>query len=378
VLDQGLDDAGRRQGAAGAVEPLPLLYGRWLGELLGAGVPREDKATCSTCAMCAGPGEKPDSRSIFFDPKVKCCTYVPELPNFLVGGILNDRDEAAAHGRAAMERRLAERVAVTPLGVGKSPVYSRLYADVGDAFGRAPSMTCPYFVKEGGGCGIWRRRNSVCTTWFCKHSRGKTGRTFWRSSLQPLLESLETDLGAWCLLELDLDGPALRELVGSSTWTRAKEPLTAEALEGGVDQAAYDRLWGKWAGREGEFFTRCAELVAPLSWPEVMQIAGPGSRVLAEVTRDAFGKLTSDDLPATLKLGAMEVVRAGVETTRINTYSPFDPLDVPSVMMALLPLFDGRSPDEAINEIAERTGVRLDRALLLKMVDFGLLEAAPR
>ena len=78
----------------GSVEPLPHLYARWTAELLAGPIPREERATCENCAMCAPPGEEDDPQSHVFDPATKCCTYVPDLPNFLVGRILSPDDSS--------------------------------------------------------------------------------------------------------------------------------------------------------------------------------------------------------------------------------------------------------------------------------------------
>ena len=363
--------------SATSYEPLPELYARWLGDLLGGGIPRETRATCGDCAMCAKGAPPPDLRATFFDPAVKCCTYVPELPNYLVGRILNDATPGGAAGRAALELRLDERVAVTPLGVGKAPVYARLYDDISDSFGRSPAMTCPYFIKDGGGCGVWRHRNAICTTWFCKHVRGKTARTFWRQSLQPMLEELEADLKVWCALQLGLGDTALRDVTDSAAWSGRRDTLTPQALDNKVEPVAYAKLWGAWAGREAEYFRRAADLVDALSWPEALAIAGPRVHALAQLTRDAFASLTSDTLPPRLEAGPMNIIRAGPQTTRVATYSPFDPIDVPNLVLALLHVFDGRPTEAAIADIEAQTGVRLERSLVLKLVDFGLLEEPP-
>ncbi|HYL82493.1 MAG TPA: hypothetical protein VEU07_16870, partial [Candidatus Acidoferrum sp.] len=69
--------------------PLPPLYGRWMDDLLPGPIPRETAATCDDCAMWPGPGDQPRS-DFFFLPETKCCTYIPTLPNYLVGRILED------------------------------------------------------------------------------------------------------------------------------------------------------------------------------------------------------------------------------------------------------------------------------------------------
>jgi hypothetical protein len=35
--------------------------------------------------MCDPDGQHPDGSAAYFSPRVKCCSYLPKLPNFLVG-----------------------------------------------------------------------------------------------------------------------------------------------------------------------------------------------------------------------------------------------------------------------------------------------------
>ncbi|HET9234949.1 MAG TPA: hypothetical protein VFP10_12480, partial [Candidatus Eisenbacteria bacterium] len=69
---------------------LPPLYAAWMEKILPGKIPSENNATCDNCAMCAPEDQTPQSSGFFFDPHVKCCSYLPELYNFLVGGILAD------------------------------------------------------------------------------------------------------------------------------------------------------------------------------------------------------------------------------------------------------------------------------------------------
>jgi hypothetical protein len=354
-------------------EPLPGLYAPWITELLGGAIPRESRATCDACAMCAREGQESVSASYFFDPVVRCCSYVPDLHNFLVGRILSDTDPAAQHGRATVQKRIADAVGVTPVGLKQPPVYALLYKRSSDAFGRNRTLRCPHYVEDGNLCGIWRNRESTCATWFCKHMRGHVGYTFWRDSLHPLLQAVEKDLAHWCVLQLGLGTDALRDLVDSGAWTSEAEAITSDALDNRVDQNAYARLWGKWRGRQHEFFCRCGELVSPLGWADVLAICGPTTRAYAQLTQKAYGRLISDDIPSNLSVGRFEVLQVQRSTTRVKTYYDFDPLDVPSAVMELLQYFDGRPVVDALAAIADERGVSLDAALIRKMVDFKLL-----
>src|SRR5713101_6632134 len=167
--------------------------------LLGESVPPESRATCDDCAMCAPEGAA-EPNTLYFSPRVKCCTYQPRLPNFLVGRALEDRDFAFSAGRATVERRIDGGVEVTPLGLEQSAAYGLLYQHGSAGFGHAESMRCPHYIEEGGRCGIWRHRNSICATWFCKYERGAVGLAFWER-LRDLLMAVEKDLAVWCVLE---------------------------------------------------------------------------------------------------------------------------------------------------------------------------------
>ena len=354
-------------------EPLPGLYAQWITGVLGGAVPRESRATCNACAMCAREGQESASASYFFDPVVRCCSYVPDLHNFLVGRILLDTDPAARQGRSTVEKRIADAVGVTPLGLQQPPVYARIYGSSSQAFGRSRALRCPHYVEDGNRCGIWRNRESTCATWFCKHVRGDLGYRFWRDSLHPMLRAVETDLARWCVLELQLGNDALRHSVASGDWTSEAEVITGDVLDNRLDQKAYARLWGKWRGREHEFYCQCGELVSPLSWTDVLAICGPETRAYARLTRESYGRLTSDDIPSNLSVGRFEVLQVQRAITRVNTYHDFDPLDVPNTVMELLHYFDGRSVVDALAAIADERGVSLDAALVRKMVDFKLL-----
>jgi hypothetical protein len=362
-------------------EPLPPLYEKWIAELVGGAIPRESRATCDNCAMCAAKQPESSAQTYYFDPVIKCCTWVPNLPNFLVGRILSeagpsDVDPAAQFGRATVEKRIAGGIGVSPLGLAPSPVFSLLYRNSSESFGRSRSLSCPHYIEDGGRCGIWRNRNSTCSTWFCKHVRGQVGFTFWRDSLHQLLQIVERALARWCLLELPFDDAALRHLVVTDDWTGDADTVTGASLDNRVDRSSYARIWGRWRGREHEFFARCAELVSPLSWTDALAIGGPEARAYARLTHEAYGRLISDDVPSPLKMGPFHLVQIENAMTRVNTYSVYDPLDVPQAVMDLLHYFDGRPTESALAAIAGERGVRLDPALIRKLVDFKLLVAA--
>jgi hypothetical protein len=327
--------------------------------------------------MCP-PAEAPPGRSeFFFDPRSKCCTYNPELPNYLVGRLLQDSDTVAAPGRATLEARLDTGVGVTPLGLARSSAAGLLYAHVTrlGTVGRAPSLRCPHFLEDGGRCGIWSGRNAVCATWFCKHVRGAVGRRFWLSLLGLLIE-VEKELAAWCVEQLDPGVEALERIFPPPGMPSTPERLRRDGLDRPVDEETRRALWGRWAGRERAFYGECAGRVSSLSWADLTAICGPRVRVLAAPVRAAYSSLWADDLPGALRVGALQIVGEGRRGPWIAGYSPLDPVELPRDLVGALHLFEGRSTSEALATIASRAGLRLSRGLVRSLVDHAILVPA--
>ena len=345
---------------------LPPLYAPWIDEALGGPLPEERPATCAACAMCRPTATKAATASLtLFDPDTKCCTYVPTLPNFLVGMILNDDDPAAISGRMSIERRIAVGIGVTPLGLQSDPHHALIYKHAGgELFGRTAGLRCPHYLPvESGQCGIWRHRNAICATWFCKYERGRVGKRFWDALLQ-LLTLVERHLGLWAAGELgesiDRLGPALL-------------PYYATALPG--PRSSWSQ---RWAGRPEEFYRESARLVEPLEWTEVRQIGGPELALVVGQLRAAYDAMQTDEVPSYLRLGAMGSVARDDGNAALTGYSPNDMVVLPKPLANALERFDGRRlTDRVSDELGNQVGSSLDRATVRRLVDFGVLVPVP-
>jgi hypothetical protein len=361
-----------------AVRPAAL-HTSWLEAALGAPIPSEPHATCENCAMLAVPGESGHREDDdFFNPKTKCCTYTPKLPNFLVGAILDDNSPEMAAGRALVVERIRRKVAVTPLGVSGTNAYALLYGNGPGLFGHSGSMRCPYYLEDviGGGCGIWRHRNSVCRTWFCKHDRGGAGKRFWDAANELLME-VESTLAIHALVTLGFEDAALSALFPvHSPPSAKKDSLTVEDLDGIVAYQRYAKLWGRWNGREEKLYLDCHEIVRDLSWAEVSRIGGARIELLERLARAAFREATSSEIPERLEIGSFEVLAMDGGTTRMATYSTFDPIDAPAALLDVLPFFDGSTVPDVVRTVRKKLGISLRPALIRKLVDYGLLRAA--
>jgi hypothetical protein len=243
-----------------------------------------------------------------------------------------------------------------------------------DGFGRNTMIRCPHYVEsDGGSCTIWRHRNSVCATFFCKHVRGATGQRFWEA-LRRLLGLVEQRLALWCVLRLDLDVEAVAQLLAARDGGDGVALDEADEGDPELDRS-YRQLWSSWHGRELDFYRACARLVEPLSWGEVLEICGPEIPLAARVVRREYRRLTGASIPARLRVARHRVISSASDSSRVCTYSSSDPLDVPQALMRVLPAFDGRPTDQAIRSIVAEHGLSVSRELLRKLVDFKLLES---
>ena len=357
--------------------PLPPLYAGWLDDLLGGDIPNETRATCNDCAMCDSSAKDPKDAARFFNPQSKCCTYIPVLPNYLVGMILADDDPAMAAGRATVEKRIAAGLAITPSGL-EWPLKSRAqYTQMESyAFGRAQSLRCPHFLNEQGGlCGIWKYRNSICSTWFCKYVRGAVGRNFWESTKQLLL-TIEQGLSRWCAVKLELDDSALRYLLTPMLMPGQLPDLKLEDIDERVDFEKQRRIWANWHGREREFYLACGELVASLEWSDVSSICGAEVQLRSRLTQQAYRAVIGKDIPERLKVGAFTVMQAGRDFYKLHRPGiGLDVFPLSARVTRLLPYFDGRPTTEVVSEIVDKEGLRFTDDLLRRLVDFKILES---
>ena len=322
---------------------LPEPHARWLEGILGAPSPAETTATCAACAMAA-----PDPFGARrFPADLKCCTFLPALPNFQVGALLADPDPALAFGQEEVRKRIRGGHAITPMGVFKPRVYHNLYRSGG--FGQSETLRCPYF--RDGGCGIWSHRESVCSTWFCKHDRGRAGGAFWHNALKTLL-AMEQAVAATVAVDLGIPEDALNGLVPADV-SRARDP------------EYYDAIWAGWHGREEAFFVAAGERGARVGWEDAARWARIDEIGVAVTLRAAHAAL-AEPVPDVVALGRLERTDENATIVRLGSYSPFDPVDLPRAAADALPAWEGR-PTADLGEIG------IDPATVRRLADDAIL-----
>jgi Fe-S-cluster containining protein len=342
-------------------ETFPSVYAGLLPSFFDLPAPEEKKATCDDCAMCQPAGAPPGEGVVYFRPDTKCCTFIPRLPNYLVGAILSDPEPGMEEGRRRVRARIAQRVGVSPRWLAPSRKYSVLHTAARvTSFGRSLMLRCPYYEPEGGLCTIWRQRESDCSTFFCKYSAGAVGQAFWRS-VNGYLRRVERALSEHAAATLD---PSLGEPPG------ARGELTMEELEDRPPPAAsYAAWWGAWEGREEAFYVACHDLVRGLGPGDVERLVGLDA--LAEVEA-ARRQLLSDALPERLRLNApVQTVADGV---LVASYSRYEPIKLTEGLHEVLAEL---GPRETVAEVRARLlrdhGVELPDAVLLELHRLGVL-----
>lgn len=351
--------------AVADVEVLPPLYQKWASSLLPAPIPRERVATCADCAMCVPKEEQHDGVG-YYQRSLKCCTYFPKLPNYLVGRAIEGDNPGAARLRGFIAGESSAGKA-NPLGVFPGTHYSVIYSATStENFGKDPNLLCPYAIEaeapEGPRCGIWQHRNAVCTSYFCKHVRGQTGNIFWQS-FRNLLIDMESSLAWWAAVELI---PEVGPLFGSLP---VSDPHNFE-LPAGAD------AWRFWKGTREDFYRGTSELVETLDWDDALAIAGIKARMRAREAQSRFADATTTEVPARVRSALFQVISPGERATVIQTPGSMETFQVPSALLPLLSYFDGRETDTILADIKERTGISVAPGLVRKLCDFRVLQPA--
>jgi Fe-S-cluster containining protein len=258
----------------------------------------EENATCNDCAMCLKPGEIQVPGIDYFKPDVKCCSYYPKLSNYLVGGLLTDTNPALDEGRRRVRELIQRRVSVTPQAVGSPKRYSLLYKHATPrSFGRTNSLICPYYVKDGGLCSIWKFRDSVCSTYFCKTMAGKEGQKFW-NILRAYLKQAQETLSWYALYKMNWDV----EIIWDYLQVSESASLESEDLdEVAPPEESYARIWQDWVGKEEEFYRECFKIVSQVRPEEFEQISGMTEKVILRWLKEQHSNVIHPKIPPVLR-----------------------------------------------------------------------------
>lgn len=208
--------------------------------------PEEKVATCARCPQVGKKG---------YHPIFRCCTFIPRIPNFLLGMAQESSPELKEH-----IGQLIRNGYLTPEGLHHNPSQwlLALENDAEGTYGKSDKLLCPNLDLKSGHCKIYAFRNAACATFFCDNDHGSRGAYFW-DSLNDVMGRIEFRLMQWSLRTVGFEFDA---------YLRAYERLMAGGLSAAVDAKrhtwkpeALKLLWGNWYGREQELLAKTAEAV---------------------------------------------------------------------------------------------------------------------
>ncbi|SLM29141.1 conserved hypothetical protein [Desulfamplus magnetovallimortis] len=353
------------------IDYLPDIYNGILPDFFEKTIPRETAATCESCAMWqpATTSGKENKTLRSFSRESKCCTHYPNIPNYLLGGFLS-------HKKSDDAKKILDIISNspghTPRGIVRPKKIQFLMENSQRSFfGRSKTLICPFFDKEKGYCTIRPFWDAVCNTWFCKYVKGYDGFQFW-VAIRKYLSYVEQSLIQFAMYNLNCNPENIENLVSNEQ----PGPLSLGDLDDlPLDRNRYLSQWGKWAGREIEFYKKCYELVLKMTRPQFEEITGITQKINLAVVKSKYSDLFSTDLPRVLKKNS-SMVEEKIEGDQylIMGYSMIDPFLVPKKLYEILSFFDGNQDVEATCKmIKEHTGFVPDHDLLVELYRFRIL-----
>jgi Fe-S-cluster containining protein len=225
----------------------------------------ETKATCANCAMAQSPKGK-----VSYKADLKCCTFEPFIPNYLVGAILESK-QTSTGAREAILLKIKKRQYALPIGlVADIPFQIRFQEKGPKDFGNREDLLCPYFNKDLNNCGIWKNRGSVCSSFFCKSDSGQKGLKFW-NDLGDYLNLVEMALLEEILAHLDFSPRQVNE---NLDFLNRKTASLTELKSKSLPLLKAKKLWNGYFEDQEKFYRKCYELALGLDRKNLKQTMG--------------------------------------------------------------------------------------------------------
>lgn len=135
---------------------------RFIQQPIQEWVLRPEAVDCQNCSV--------------YPATVKCCTYEPFLPNYLIGATI-------AQGREGPHD--FDSLNYIPLGYLPSPHIKRQLVNKASRFGQPDMATCR-FLRQGD-CQIWPLNGGQCRSYYCKSKYAEAGLQTWRAATHYLV-----------------------------------------------------------------------------------------------------------------------------------------------------------------------------------------------
>jgi Fe-S-cluster containining protein len=241
---------------------MPAVYERFFPKSFWNSSVEETKATCGQCI------EAPKK----YDHDLKCCTFWPVIPNYIVGAILQSKDEKYKEAQEIILKHIQQHRWNLPIGlIAPSDYQVDFKKKKTEIFGRDEKFLCPYYSKSGNNCSLWLYRGSVCTSFFCHSSYKKKGQNFWHK-YENYFSYLEMGISQEILVYKDYSPRDVSDQV-DMLMLEKKIKLTDEK---------YKKIWKHNFGREREFYIEAAQFADAMPKSQVNEILGE----IGEAIRD--------------------------------------------------------------------------------------------
>lgn len=347
---------------------LPPIYAHLFSDFFDRPKVIETRATCDQCSMCDHGQPSPVAMD-YFNSETKCCTFTPILPNYLVGSILADESPEMAEGKGRIKETIRKRVGVGPLNLSRPRKLSLLMTAYSDVFGRAKSLKCPYYDDDNpsGTCSIWRHREVICMTYYCKYTGGMRSYEYW-TALKDYLGRVQHMLAKGAARAVD---PKVIEPHFKPS------ALTLEDMEDlPPKESDYKAWWGSWVGREEEFYLKCHEWVRSASAAEFAKNIDQ-SKEVSEVLERLVAKyelLESKILPRSLVRNArMKETHAGDKVV-VTSYHRYDSFALDKELFEVCGMFKAsQTLEENLDRLKREEGIELTPDLIEYLFAAGVL-----
>ena len=341
-------------------QQLPTMYQSFLPDVFSKPIAIEAYADCSDCNMCQPNSIVSDQR--FFSSKTKCCTFKPIVPNYLIGGIIND---------TAIKSKITDFITnkspkMMPLGYFPSQQELNEYASIlPHNFGIDDTVMCE--LLDNGNCSIWKYRNSMCSTYFCHYFKGKFGKLFWED-VRDFLQHIECVLSEFCCYELGISNHYLK----SHTTNFFINVESAVNNERNKIKAIPFTDWGQWANKQHAFYTRCTKLVEKLTEADIRALAPITYDIKKQALDESYSAMISENIPLKLKLNP--------ECKIIDYDSDFcffyinRLIKLPRVMKHIVPIFNGTyAVSDLLTVIPGQFKIDMDMAFIRHLYEQDIL-----
>ena len=108
---------------------------------------------------------------------------------------------------------------------------------------------------------------------------------------------------------------------------------------------------------------------------QIAVLEGGSVEALARVVAHAHRHVSSTRIPERLTVGQLQTAPAGRERVLVTTYNPYDPLELPRLLVEVLGYFDGSPTRDALERIRAERSINVQPSLVRRLVDFGVLVA---